>query len=87
MPEEVAPREVYGQTLVELGRENGNIVVLDADVSISTMTSMFKKAYPDRFIEVGIAEASSQHADIRIFLLVRIFPLKGCDHKGVESPP
>jgi transketolase len=58
VPEEVAPREVYGQTLVELGRENGNIVVLDADVSVSTMTSMFKKAYPDRFIEVGIAEAN-----------------------------
>lgn len=58
MPEEVAPREIYGQTLVELGRENKNIVVLDADVSVSTMTIMFKKAYPDRFIEVGIAEAN-----------------------------
>jgi transketolase len=56
--EEVAPREVYGKTLVELGRENRNIVVLDADVSPSTMTQYFQKAYPDRFIEVGIAEAN-----------------------------
>jgi len=58
VPEEVAPREVYGQTLVELGRANKNIVVLDADVSVSTMTSLFKKAIPERFIEVGIAEAN-----------------------------
>jgi transketolase len=58
VPEEVAPREVYGQTLVELGKENSNIVVLDADVSVSTMTSLFKKAYPERFIQVGIAEAN-----------------------------
>jgi transketolase len=58
VPEEVAPREVYGSTLVELGRENKDIVVLDADVAGSTMTSMFKKAFPERFIEVGIAEAN-----------------------------
>jgi transketolase len=54
--EEVAPREVYGKTLVELGRENKNIVVLDADLSPSTMTGYFKKEFPERFIEVGIAE-------------------------------
>jgi transketolase len=58
LAEEVAPREVYGQTLVELGRENKDIVALDADVAGSTMTSMFKKAFPERFIEVGIAEAN-----------------------------
>ncbi len=58
MAEEVALREIYGQTLVEMGRENKNIVVLDADVSVSTMTSMFKKVFPERFIEVGIAEAN-----------------------------
>jgi transketolase len=56
--EEVALRDVYGQTLVELGREDKNIVVLDADLSPSTMTQFFKKAYPERFIEVGIAEAN-----------------------------
>ena len=58
MVEEVALREVYGQTLVELGRGNPNIVALDADVAGSTMTSLFKKTYPDRFVEVGIAEAN-----------------------------
>jgi transketolase len=56
--EETAPREIYGKTLVELGRENKNIVVLDADVAPSTMTSFFQKAYPERFYEVGIAEAN-----------------------------
>jgi len=54
--EEIAPREVYGQTLVELGRENPDIVVLDADLSPSTMTQYFKKEFPQRFFEVGIAE-------------------------------
>ena len=63
MPEEVvsaevALREVYGNTLVELGRDNKNIVVLDADLSTSTMTQYFKKAYPERFFEIGIAEAN-----------------------------
>jgi transketolase len=54
--EEIAPREIYGQTLVELGRENPDIVVLDADLSPSTMTQYFKKEFPQRFFEVGIAE-------------------------------
>ncbi|MGD0779946.1 MAG: transketolase family protein [Dehalococcoidales bacterium] len=56
MAEEVAPREVFGKTLVELGRENPAIVVLDADLSPSTMTQYFKKEFPERFFEVGIAE-------------------------------
>ncbi len=56
MVEEIAPREVYGKTLVELGRENPDIVVLDADLSPSTMTQYFKKEFPERFFEVGIAE-------------------------------
>jgi len=54
--EEIAPREVYGKTLVELGRENPDIVVLDADLFPSTMTRYFKDAFPERFLEVGIAE-------------------------------
>jgi transketolase len=56
--EEVALRDVYGKTLVELGHENKNIVVLDADVAPSTMTSYFQKAFPERFFEIGIAEAN-----------------------------
>ncbi len=51
-----ATRQAYGETLVELGRENPNIVVLDADLSASTMTQMFARAFPDRFFNAGIAE-------------------------------
>lgn len=52
-----ATREAYGEALVELGKINKNVVVLDADLSGSTKTSMFKKAFPERHINVGIAEA------------------------------
>jgi len=54
----VNPRNAYGETLIELGRKNKNIVVLDADLSKSTKTIMFAKKYPDRFFEMGIAEAN-----------------------------
>lgn len=53
-----AIRDVYGQYLVELGEKNKNIVVLDADVSGSTRSGMFGKEYPDRFYNMGIAEAN-----------------------------
>lgn len=49
-------RVAYGETLVELGAENDRIVVMDADLSGSTKTGMFRKAYPDRFFNAGIAE-------------------------------
>ena len=52
----IATRQSYGEALVELGNKNGNIVVLDADLSTSTKTSIFAKKFPDRFIDVGIAE-------------------------------
>ena len=55
MPEE-SLREAYGKTLVELGKENPDIVVLDADLSKSTMTQYFSTAFPDRFFNIGIAE-------------------------------
>ncbi len=48
-------REVYGSTLVSIGMDK-NVVVLDADLSTSTHTSMFQKKYPDRFFNVGISE-------------------------------
>jgi len=51
-----ATRDAYGKTLVELGKENDKIIVLDADLSSSTRTSWFKKEFPDRFFNVGIAE-------------------------------
>ncbi len=52
----IATRDSYGQTLVELGAEHEDIIVLDADLAAATKTGMFKKAYPERFIDCGIAE-------------------------------
>jgi len=49
-------REAYGKTLVELGRENPDVVVLDADLSWSTMTHFFATEFPERFFDCGIAE-------------------------------
>ncbi|NLL92202.1 MAG: transketolase family protein [Ruminococcaceae bacterium] len=53
-----ATRESYGEALAELGAVNDKIIVFDADLSGSTKTSVFKKAFPDRFFNVGIAEAN-----------------------------
>lgn len=53
-----ATREAYGKALVALGAENPNIVVLDADLSKSTKTADFAKNYPERFFNMGIAEAN-----------------------------
>ena len=54
----IATREGYGKTLVELGAEMPNLVVLDADLAGATKTAMFKKAYPDRHFNCGIAEGN-----------------------------
>ena len=51
-------RIAYGKTLVELGKENKRIVVLDADLGGSTMGKLFEQAYPERHFECGIAEAN-----------------------------
>jgi transketolase len=50
------PRQVYGETLVLLGKENKDIVVLEADLGKSTMSHLFQLAYPNRYFEIGIAE-------------------------------
>ncbi len=52
------PRQVYGETLLELGRANRNIVVLEADLGKSTMTVLFEQEFPERFFEMGIGEAN-----------------------------
>lgn len=54
----IATRDAYGETLAELGAENGDIVVLDADLSGSTKTAVFAKKFPERFFNMGIAEAN-----------------------------
>ena len=53
-----AIREIYGETLAELGNTMKNLVVLDADVAGSTKSAIFGKAHPDRFFDMGIAEAN-----------------------------
>ncbi|MCD8152659.1 MAG: transketolase family protein [Clostridiales bacterium] len=60
MPEvkKIATRESYGNALAELGKEYDNLVVLDADLAGATKTGVFKKAFPDRHIDCGIAEAN-----------------------------
>ena len=52
----IATRQSYGEELAKLGEENSNIVVLDADLSSATKTNIFAQKFPDRFINVGIAE-------------------------------
>ena len=54
----VATREASGKALVELGEKNDKVVVLDADLAAATKTGMFKKAFPDRFFDAGIAECN-----------------------------
>ena len=54
----IATRESYGNALAEIGAEYPNMVVLDADLSAATKTGVFKKAFPDRFIDCGIAEGN-----------------------------
>ncbi len=54
----IATRASFGEALKELGDENENIVVLDADLSGATKTSSFAKAHPDRFFDMGIAESN-----------------------------
>lgn len=56
MAEKMATRAAYGKALVEIGAENPNLVVMDADLSKSTMTNEFSKTYPERFFNMGIAE-------------------------------
>ncbi len=60
MPEvkKIATRESYGNALAELGKEHENLVVLDADLAAATKTGIFKKAFPERHIDCGIAEAN-----------------------------
>ena len=54
----IATRESYGNALVELGKAHEDVVVLDADLAAATKTGTFKKAFPERHIDCGIAECN-----------------------------
>ncbi|MCR4788738.1 MAG: transketolase family protein [Lachnospiraceae bacterium] len=58
MADKIATRESYGNALAELGAKNPNVIVLDADLAAATKTGVFKKAFPDRFFDCGIAESN-----------------------------
>jgi len=58
MTEKMATRDAYGKVLVELGRENPDVVVLDADLSKSTRTNLFAEEFPNRHFNLGVAEAN-----------------------------
>ena len=65
-------RKAYGEALVELGAANPDVVVLDADVSASTQTWMFRERYPDRFFNVGVAEANMVDVAVGLALAGKI---------------
>jgi transketolase len=65
-------RKVYGETLVELGRENKRIVVLDADLSKSTMTRLFEQEFPERYFEMGIGEQNMVSTAVGLALCDKI---------------
>lgn len=56
MTVEASTREAYGRTLIELGKQNKDIIVLDADLSLSTMTYLFAQEFPERFFDCGLEE-------------------------------
>ena len=58
MADKISTRQAYGDALVELGKKDKNIIVMDADLSKSTMTAGFKKEFPERFFNAGIAEGN-----------------------------
>jgi len=62
MAEQLYQRDVYGQALLKLGKQDKNIVVLDADLSCSTKTCFFAKEFPDRFFNFGVAEQNMMAA-------------------------
>lgn len=67
----MATRDAYGKALVKLGQINDNVVVLDADLSKSTKTNDFCKAFPNRFFNMGIAEQNLIGAACDLQQLVR----------------
>ena len=94
MSEKIATRQAYGEALVELGRENPNIVVLEADLSKSTMSAHFRKEFPERFFNFGVAEANMDIADrgvlsnpifLKATALVNVRPLRTHHWSGVGT--
>ena len=67
LDQKIATRQSYGEALAELGEENKNVVVLDADLSGATKTSIFAKEFPERFFDMGIAEQDMMGTGLSTF--------------------
>lgn len=74
MAELVSMRKAYGQALVELGKNNPDVVALSADVSNSDFSYMFQEAFPDRFFNVGIAEQALVDVAVGLAYSGKILP-------------
>ena len=72
MADKIATRESYGKALAEFGAIYPNLVVLDADLAAATKTGTFKKAFPDRFFDCGIAENNMIAAAVGMSLCGKI---------------
>lgn len=72
MADKIATREAYGKALAEFGAEYDNLVVLDADLAAATKTGVFKKAFPDRFFDCGIAENNMIGVAVGLSLIGKI---------------
>ena len=83
-----ATREGYGEALAELGAKNPNVIVMDADLAAATKTGVFKKAFPDRFINAGIAEVV-YGGDYTAFLdtVKAMFREAGVKFQAFAKPP
>ena len=81
MAEKIATREAYGNALAELG-EKYDFVVLDADLAAATKTGVFKKKFPERFFDCGIAENNMIGAAVGLALSGKI-----CDNKLILTIP
>ena len=80
-------REAFGKKLEELGSENSNIVVLDADLANSTQTKFFAKKFPERFFDVGIAEQDLMTTALVGFFIIAVsgFVLLIMGMEGIAS--
>ena len=67
----IATRESYGHALVELGKEHEEVVVLDADLAEATKTGIFKKEFPERHIDCGIAECNMMVSQLVLLQLAK----------------
>ena len=78
----IATRQSYGEALAKLGEENEKVVVLDADLSGATKTSIFAKKFPERFFDIGIAEQDMIGTAVGLSTICK-YICNVCSRKGI----